>query len=311
MSNTHKEVLGKLCRVCGGLLQRNKKHFEVKNYHKDLKTAFWITNLENDDCFTHPQKFCNGCYHRMKNITQKGHTHSMEIFKWEPHSEAVCEICLNDSAGKRGRKKAKKNNGWNVHMSENMFIWTREFTDRLRQSVPETKLSEDLNISDFDSAINPSLTLCKCLICENVLRRPVMIQECQHSFCLGCTTLTFEGKREFRCPYCQNKFNPDLLKECKVRNTLVESLILKCNCGQLFESSVKYRNHITYCQSKKEGHSLTINELLTMDLSENPLPKSVERATLRVLKHKMENSQDGTAELASGGPRVGFLNFEN
>ena len=48
---------------------------------------------------------------------------------------------------------------------------------------------------------------------------------------------------------------------------------------------------------------MTVGELLQLDLGEK-LPESVEKATLRVLKHKMESSQDGTAEFASGGPRV-------
>lgn len=49
---------------------------------------------------------------------------------------------------------------------------------------------------------------------------------------------------------------------------------------------------------------MTVQDLLQLDLRETPIPSSVERATLKVLQHKIDTSTDGTAEFASGGPRV-------
>lgn len=51
---------------------------------------------------------------------------------------------------------------------------------------------------------------------------------------------------------------------------------------------------------------MTVGDLLSMDLSHSPIPSSVEKATLKVLQHKMKDSEDGTAQFESGGPRVCF-----
>ena len=45
-------------------------------------------------------------------------------------------------------------------------------------------------------------------------------------------------------------------------------------------------------------------ELLELDLDESPIPATVEQATLKILKHKIDSSENGTAEFPSGGPRV-------
>ena len=136
------------------------------------------------------------------------------------------------------------------------------------------------------------------------MRRPVMIEGCQHGFCLGCLTLKFEGKSNFECPYCQNDFVPSQVLPCKVRWTLVDTLRLKCDCGEKFPSQENLDIHRLSCVAIKEGHSMTVQDLLQLDLRETPIPSSVERATLKVLQHKIDTSTDGTAEFASGGPRV-------
>lgn len=49
----------------------------------------------------------------------------------------------------------------------------------------------------------------------------------------------FEGKTSFAWPYCQKPFELTELSECKVRNNLVEDLVLKCKCGLEFKQSQK------------------------------------------------------------------------
>ena len=124
------------------------------------------------------------------------------------------------------------------------------------------------------------------------------LQGCQHAFCLGCLVLKFEGKTDFNCPTCDHSFDPYHLVECKVRQRLVESLILKCKCGQEFPSSSEFQLHTC----KVEHPSLTIGDLLEMDLTQNPIPCEAEKAALRVIEHKM--TETGTIEFATGGPRV-------
>ena len=71
-----------------------------------------------------------------------------------------------------------------------------------------------------------------------------------------------------------------------------------------FPNKEKLDGHKENCHANKQGHSLTVNDLLTLDLNQTQIPVSVEKATLRVLQYKINNSNDGTAEFASGGPRI-------
>ena len=306
--SSHKSLILNLCRVCGSHMKNKEKQFFVNCYLTVLKDVFWIHNIENDDPEVHPPKFCSKCYFAMKNV-KKGHAHSQHVTKWEKHEmKTLCKICLSKCQNKPGRGRRPKPNldGFNQH-SETKSMWTRAFSDSLKEKIEESNVSEDLNISEFDTAYNKSLPLCKCGICENILRRPVMLQGCQHAFCLGCIILKFEGKTSFECPFCQNQFNLSQIIECKVRQKLIESLILKCKCGKEFKSSHEFNMHKNICNLVKEGQLMTVNDLLKMDLSQSPIPRSVEKAALKIIRHKIDESNNGTAEFASGGPRVCFF----
>ena len=133
-----------------------------------------------------------------------------------------------------------------------------------------------------------------------------MIDGCQHAFCLGCMVLKFEGKQDsFNCPKCELTFSPERIQPCNIRQTLIENLVVRCDCGTFFKFSKDLQKHKVDCISKVEGSLMTMNDLLNLDLSDTvTIPKTVERATLKVIQHKMSNSENGTAEFSSGGPRV-------
>ena len=128
-----------------------------------------------------------------------------------------------------------------------------------------------------------------------------MIGGCQHSFCLGCLILRFEGKHDLYCPTCDLAFIPTEVAACNVRNRLIEELKIKCTCGENFKSHTKFEMHKSRC--KQEGSMMTVTDSLNLDVT-SPIPPPVERATLRILQHKVNTSDNGTAEFASGGPRV-------
>ena len=127
-----------------------------------------------------------------------------------------------------------------------------------------------------------------------------MLKGCQHAFCLGCLVIKFEGNTDFTYSYCQNAFALSEAVECKIRSKLVQDLVLKCKCGHESKELEKFNSHKAYCTFGKEGQDITVGDLLTMDLSESAIPSSVEKATLKILEHKMSDSQDGTAKFASG-----------
>ena len=298
--------LSRLCRVCASVIgQKSNKIFQVSKYITSLKSAFWIEGLENDSSEIHPPQFCSKCYHVMNNINKKKRTHSQtSLFVWKPHSDH-CEVCIHSCQKERGGRRPKKHRDVINRFTNMNEVWTKQRTETLAKNTPEPNIEKtELNISDLDIKFNPSLSLCKCFLCDNIIKRPVMIEGCQHAFCLGCIVMKFEGKQLFECPYCHSKFTPNQVVPCKVRHDLIENLQMSCRCGELFHTNTEFKKHKIDCGAEKEGHMLTVNELLNLDLSEGTIPESVEKVTLRVLEHKIENSNTGTAEFASGGPRV-------
>lgn len=154
----HKKRLQNLCRVCGSVIARGGKVFLVEKYIAKLKSAFWIEGLENDIGDVPPKKFCSKCYHAMFNITERGGTHSQtNIFDWVPHGES-CTVCVHVNDLRRGGRKHKQKYEGLKH-SLDLTVWTKDFTKELKEKIPEHRIDQsDLNLSDFDSECNPSLT---------------------------------------------------------------------------------------------------------------------------------------------------------
>ena len=251
----------------------------------------------------HPKIFCLRCYKTLKNI-KKGHAHSgTKSFTWATKCENECNTCRQfHSQSKAGRKPMRNQEVKGTVHEQFAISWSRNFTLQLQAKLPPSTLDESLNMSNFDIEFNPTLPLCKCTICNNLLRSPVMIEGCQHPFCLGCMTQKFEGQTgEFHCPQCDVIFTCNQVVPCLVRNSLVNQLKLVCNCGANYNVWSSFDQHKKSCFEKEDP--LTVDDLLKIDLNQ-PLPETVERATLRILNHKVNNSSTGTAEFNSGGPRV-------
>ena len=190
------------------------------------------------------------------------------------------------------------------------MAWDKKKTIELSDKVPKDRLDKSLNISNFDLGQNPVLPLCKCEICEGLIRRPVMFSGCQHAFCLGCTVMKFEGKanEDLKCPKCHICFTPDQVVPCNTRESLLQTLRLVCaTCQKKFELREEYEDHKRSCVSDAaDGDSMTAKEIMDLSLA-SPIPKTVEKATLRVLQHMVDNSANGMAEFDSGGPRVRMI----
>ena len=303
----HNEVLKRLCRVCGCLNKRGAKTFNVENYVDDLKSSFWLHDIDLDRPDVHPKIFCMRCYKTLKNI-KKGHAHSGTIFFSWSSCGVDCSTCNQFILqSKVGRKPGKSQEVKGTMHGQFSINWSRNFTLELKSKLPMSTLDDSLNASNFDIEFNPSLPLCECTICKSILRGPVMIEGCQHPFCLGCLAQKFEGQTgELHCPQCDVIFTRTQVVPCLVRNALVNELKIYCKCGERFNVLSTFEEHKKGCH-EKEKTNLTVSDLLNIDLNE-PLPETVERATLRILEHKVNLSESGTAQFNSGGPRVSFYN---
>ena len=61
-------------------------------------------------------------------------------------------------------------------------IWTQSALENLKEITLLDLLPYVLSLKDFAPNINPHLHLCVCDICENLLRKPLIIKSAQHVF---------------------------------------------------------------------------------------------------------------------------------
>ena len=113
----HREVLLKLCRVCGESIHRFRVSYSCKAKKDDLHTAFLIT-IDEDNEDIHPPHFCDGCYAGMKRKikateNKKICMQSLKLFQWSAHSDSNCTTCQKLATIKKGGRP-KKNNYYKI-----------------------------------------------------------------------------------------------------------------------------------------------------------------------------------------------------
>ena len=108
----HLQALQKLCRICGGNVNKYRVSYKALYHKESLKTAFGI-DVETDHQDLHPSFFCDGCFaiiKRKENAVkeEKMYIHSVEVFEWFPHS-LFCYTCDSYNTLKKGERPKKKN----------------------------------------------------------------------------------------------------------------------------------------------------------------------------------------------------------
>ena len=185
----HSAALEKLCRICGNLFKSNKS-FLIESYKSDLEKVFYIRFTE-DDKNIHPAKFCINCYKRWKNVTNRKTTLNFKVFEWLIHVED-CTVCdLASSLAKGGKKR--KDSGAKGRPSCSKTRWTREHSLNLSLKFRD-EVSREIFKENICSQLNPHLKFVLCDVSDNVMRNPVRITICDHTFCCDCLLKYIEGQ---------------------------------------------------------------------------------------------------------------------
>ena len=69
----------------------------------------------------------------------------------------------------------------------------------------------------------PRLKLCICRLCNNIMYKPLVLKNCQHSFCLVCLFNEIERKleTEAKCFICEQYVS--------LKTQMIEHILLGCN----------------------------------------------------------------------------------
>ena len=98
---------------------------------------------------------------------------------------------------------------------------------------------------NFDKEENPHLSLCLCLKCKEVLRRPISITPCGHLFSYNCILPDLQGKVESAtlCPECKTIIYKNSIISPKHTQKLIEVLQIECDyCYKKFKIK-EYKGH--------------------------------------------------------------------
>lgn len=202
----HMSIISSLCRLCGYKLDKkhNYNNFLITDeLSKKILKCFFI-NTCNDKREIHPSKICLKCYSTIKNIEKRGSKSSLILFEFTPHT-VNCKTCLrgtetksfsSKSCSKRlaspGRPKGKK--------SHTSFSWSKSKSLHLFDQTEDVVFENEPDTSHL-----PEGTL-NCEKCGEILRRPVTVAPCDHSFCFACLLPNVENEKDtINCPKCSGQ----------------------------------------------------------------------------------------------------------
>ena len=290
-----------------------KDPVDLNRYSERIENSFYV-NTSIDNKKFHPQKMCRRCYTILRKI-EKGSTTSVKAINWPFPCADKC-FCFPKISG---RKVKKLKPGRPCIMEQNQKRWTRLIINTLISNIPKTNLR--LNANNIDPVSNSYLKLCIWKLCNNIMYKPLILKECQHSFCSLCLFKEIEGKLQTKakCFICEqhillntilNSVNVIQMidhiligcnKECKLKYTVKQNELKKLheeNCigDKLLQTQI--------CKKTRNGLDTTLADVFL--LKENDaIPRVVEDAALHVIKQKLVNSESNSFAFPSGGPRVG------
>ena len=196
---------------------------------KKVHWQYWKSFLH----YLHPEYMCQKCYLLMTSSMKRKTTIKLTPFnEWDPHS-TNCQICNKMKLLQKGiigtqKLKTQKIPLGRTKASTN--IWTQSALENLKEITLPDLLPKKLTLKDFAPDINPHLHLCVCGICENLLRKPLIIKSCQHVFCFLCLSSFLKSKPEDStfCPTCSKQFSINDVSHSTHSHNMVKTLMLSC-----------------------------------------------------------------------------------
>ena len=185
------------------------------------------------------------------------------------------------------------------------FYLGSTFFNSLSSEVKSDDIPSEAKLDDVNNAdINPHITLCGCNSFGEILKKPIKVLKCEHSFCLNCLAACLSGKNEeeSQCQVCKiNILKADI---SPLPDFLLSLLKIQCNTCKKFLISTQYNHYKKHIQNCSIDISPTSSILVTdiFNISDNDLPRSAKDVALHSLEKKMKlNPEHSLIEFKTGG----------
>ena len=293
----HCTNLDKLCRICRNLLGKNA--LAKENYITQLHSVFFINITKGLPCI-HPSKICMKCYLLMNMASKRNSAISLKMYEiWCPNDDYSCHARIAElSKGALGKTKNTIKNDRRGRPTLSKLL--------LSAKCPPDNLPIDIENSYFKEKWNPHLSICMCNICNitMLLRRPVVLKPCQHTFCFICIAKELRGEDKNSAKYFKCSSQIYEITEHVEYEKLVIVLKMDCStCQKLFslDECDSFKLHTSKCViSASTANETKLTDIFKIN-KQDQLTRDMEDVALNVLKSKIAHSNSPQIKFKTGG----------
>ena len=219
-------------------------------------------------------------------IKRNATTSTNSFNNWNSHFDDNCQICGTVKLLSKGvighqemNRTHKKYPGGRPTSGK---LWKQSVLNILNKSVPLDSIHLNIRIADLDEYANTHVSLCKCGLCADVLRRTVIISVCEHIFCFSCFAKYIKSKLEPEnfSPTCNINFKIDNIKLSQHQKKLLDLLNVSCNeCSKKFSINSDYELYIqhksTCCGNSVDQPNISLIQIFDLT-DDSEIPRDIE-----------------------------------
>lgn len=127
-----------------------------------------------------PQNFDENATLQWEILVKEKTTTSMKIKTWKPHNIDNCDR-YTIGFKNTGRYQATKTKQKNRQAWIKNPVWRKTMPQEIGSKSPSDLITLEYDIEDFKQKL--PIDIVTCDLCRNVLRRPLTVITCKHTFC--------------------------------------------------------------------------------------------------------------------------------
>ena len=181
-------------------------------------------------------------------------------------------------------------------------VWTEQIINNLELETEYFNFPFfEVQIDEVFKQSNPGYEKCLCGYCQKIVRRPLVVKDCEHGMCISCfrSTNINSSFSDTVCPVCNSHFNFSEIKASSLLPAMIKNLRIRCDVGCNQELPyTEIESHKSKCRGISE--ITTISQIMALS-PQDELPKQIHSVVGHGLKIIMAKSEKNTVEVKTRG----------